>query len=184
MGFVLWFVGVGTLDKGWQMISDFPSSHLQEARQWGKRLEAALSVRLSELDFKLQFQVGLSVQSRFGKSLLELGGNNAIVVAEDADIAMVVRAAVFATAGTAGQRCTTTRRLILHESIHDVVVERLAKAYGQLVGRAGDPLESTTLLGPMHSPLAVEGYKKTLEEVKGLGGKIVFGGNVSSLSKD
>jgi len=122
--------------------------------------------------------VGMAVQSRFGKSLLELGGNNAIIVADDADLDMVVRAAVFACAGTAGQRCTTTRRLILHDKIHDEVVARLIKAYGQLIPRTGDALESGTLLGPMHSQIGIDNYKKTIEEVKGLGGKIVFGGNV------
>lgn len=123
-------------------------------------------------------KVGVAVQSRFGKSLLELGGNNAIIVAADADLDMVVRAAVFACAGTAGQRCTTTRRLILHEQVHDEVVTRLVKAYEQLVPRTGDPLETGTLLGPMHSTVGIDNYKATLEEVKKLGGKIAFGGKV------
>lgn len=124
-------------------------------------------------------QVGVTVQERFGKSILELGGNNAIIVAEDADLDMVARAAVFACAGTAGQRCTTTRRLILHEKVHDEVVSRLVKSYGQIVKRIGDPLESGTLLGPLHTKVGIENYLKTIEEAKKLGGKIEFGGKVS-----
>ncbi|CAL1527725.1 unnamed protein product [Lymnaea stagnalis] len=115
-------------------------------------------------------KVSLSVQERFGKFLLELGGNNAIVVNEDADLDMVVRSAVFACAGTAGQRCTTTRRLILHEKVHDVVVEKLSKAYAQL--RIGDPIDEGTLYGPLHNKAAVEHYVKALEEAKAQGGKI------------
>ncbi|CAL8071748.1 unnamed protein product [Orchesella dallaii] len=123
-------------------------------------------------------KVGVAVQSRFGKSLLELGGNNAIIVADDADIEMVVRATVFACAGTAGQRCTTTRRLILHEKVHDEVVARLVKSYGQIVSRIGDSLEPNTLLGPLHSKVGVDNYMNTIEEAKKLGGKIEFGGKV------
>merc|ERR1711942_469607 len=83
-------------------------------------------------------KVALAVQNRFGKILLELGGNNAIVVMDDADLDMVVRASLFACVGTAGQRCTTTRRLILHEKVYDQVLERLKKAYGQV--KMGDPM--------------------------------------------
>ncbi|ODN00945.1 putative aldehyde dehydrogenase family 7 member A1 [Orchesella cincta] len=123
-------------------------------------------------------KVGVAVQTRFGKSILELGGNNAIIVAEDADIDMVVRAGVFACAGTAGQRCTTTRRLILHEKVHDEVVSRLVKAYSQVINRIGDPLEPNTLIGPIHTKVGVENYMNTIEEAKKLGGKIEFGGKV------
>ncbi|XP_059165665.1 alpha-aminoadipic semialdehyde dehydrogenase-like [Physella acuta] len=121
-------------------------------------------------------KVSLMVQERFGKFLLELGGNNAIIVNEDADIDMVVRSAVFACAGTAGQRCTTTRRLILHEKVHDMVIEKLAKAYAQL--RIGDPIEEGTLYGPLHNPEAVQKYVETIEEAEAQGGKIIYGGKV------
>ncbi|KAK0054650.1 alpha-aminoadipic semialdehyde dehydrogenase, partial [Biomphalaria pfeifferi] len=121
-------------------------------------------------------KVSLIVQDRFGKFLLELGGNNAIVVNEDADIDMVVRSALFACAGTAGQRCTSTRRLILHEKVHDAVVERLVKAYAQL--RIGDPIEDGTLYGPLHNQQAVTKYKEALQEAEAQGGKIVYGGKV------
>lgn len=119
-------------------------------------------------------EVGVAVQKRFGRHILELGGNNAIVVAPDADLDMVVRAAVFACAGTAGQRCTTTRRLFLHESVFDTVVERLAKAFGQL--RVGDPLEPSTLYGPLHTERAVTMYLETIEKIKQAGGNVVTGG--------
>jgi len=121
-------------------------------------------------------QVALSVQERFGKSILELGGNNAIIVNEDADIQMVVTSALFSCVGTAGQRCTTTRRLILHENVYDEILEKLKKAYSQV--RIGDPLESGTLYGPMHSKQGIELYNKALEEVRALGGTIECGGNV------
>jgi len=121
--------------------------------------------------------VAVTVQQRFGKHLLELGGNNALIVAEDADLDMVIRSATFAAVGTAGQRCTTLRRIIAHESVHDKVVQGLVKAYGSIVKRIGDPLDDGTLYGPLHSKVGVEGYKKTIEEAKSLGGQIEFGGN-------
>ncbi|KPP77842.1 alpha-aminoadipic semialdehyde dehydrogenase-like [Scleropages formosus] len=120
--------------------------------------------------------VSLMVQERFGRQLLELGGNNAIVVFEDADLNLVVPSTVFAAVGTAGQRCTTTRRLMLHESIHDDVVERLSKAYKQI--RIGDPWDSNTLYGPLHTKEAVEQYKAAIEQAKQQGGTIVCGGKV------
>ncbi|KAH7731281.1 aldehyde dehydrogenase (NAD+) [Aphelenchoides avenae] len=122
--------------------------------------------------------VGQHVQKRFGKLLLELGGNNALIVMDDADLDMVVPAAVFACVGTAGQRCTTTRRLILHEKIHDEVVERMTKAYKQLESRIGDPLESNTLIGPLHNKAGVLKYKATIAEAIATGGKVVYGGKV------
>jgi len=123
-------------------------------------------------------KVALTTYGRFGKCLLELGGNNALVVDEDADLDMVIRSATFASVGTAGQRCTTLRRLIVHEKVHDQVVERLKKAYASILQRLGDPLDDGTLYGPMHSKVGIQGYLKTLNEVKQLGGKIEFGGNV------
>uniref|UniRef100_A0A915CHL6 aldehyde dehydrogenase (NAD(+)) n=2 Tax=Parascaris univalens TaxID=6257 RepID=A0A915CHL6_PARUN len=122
--------------------------------------------------------VGQQVQARFGKFLLELGGNNAIIVNEDADLDMVVPATVFAAVGTAGQRCTTTRRIIVHEKVYDDLVKRLKKAYSQLESRIGDPLDSNTLIGPMHSPQAVMHYKAAISEAIVQGGKVEFGGRV------
>merc|ERR1719483_516987 len=125
---------------------------------------------------KIGHQVSLEVQKRFGKFILELGGNNAIIVNDDADVDMVVRASLFACAGTAGQRCTTTRRLILHEKVHDEIVAGLVKAYGQL--RVGDPIEAETLYGPLHNQAAVQMFQEALDAVKQQGGTIACGGKV------
>uniref|UniRef100_A0A8B9L2C0 aldehyde dehydrogenase (NAD(+)) n=1 Tax=Astyanax mexicanus TaxID=7994 RepID=A0A8B9L2C0_ASTMX len=121
-------------------------------------------------------QVALMVQERFGRQLLELGGNNAIIVFEDADLNLVVPSALFASVGTAGQRCTTTRRLMLHESVHDEVVERLSKAYKQV--RIGDPWDPSTLYGPLHTKHAVQQYLAAIEQAKQQGGTLVCGGKV------
>uniref|UniRef100_A0A915EFC1 aldehyde dehydrogenase (NAD(+)) n=1 Tax=Ditylenchus dipsaci TaxID=166011 RepID=A0A915EFC1_9BILA len=118
--------------------------------------------------------VGQTVQARFGKVLLELGGNNALVVMEDADLNMVVPATVFACVGTAGQRCTTTRRLIVHEKVYDELLERLVKAYKQLESRIGDPLEAKTLIGPLHNQMAVMKYKAVVAETIASGGKVMW----------
>lgn len=119
-------------------------------------------------------KVALTVQERFGKFLLELGGNNAIIVNKDADIDMVVRSALFACVGTAGQRCTTTRRLILHEDVYEEVVERLKKAYSQVP--FGDPLDEGVLYGPLHNKQAVENYEKSIADAKAQGGTVAYGG--------
>lgn len=125
-------------------------------------------------------EVALNVQRRFGKSILELGGNNAIIGCQDADIEMLIRSVLFACVGTAGQRCTTTRRLILHESIHDKVVDRLVSAYKQV--KIGDPLQATTLCGPLHTPSARKDYLDAIEDIKKYGGKVVCGGKVVALN--
>uniref|UniRef100_G1SYS5 Alpha-aminoadipic semialdehyde dehydrogenase n=2 Tax=Oryctolagus cuniculus TaxID=9986 RepID=G1SYS5_RABIT len=121
-------------------------------------------------------QVALMVQERFGRSLLELGGNNAIIAFEDADLSLVVPSALFAAVGTAGQRCTTARRLFLHESIHDEVVNRLTKAYAQI--RVGNPWDSNVLYGPLHTKQAVSMFLGAVEEAKKEGGTVVYGGKV------
>lgn len=119
-------------------------------------------------------QVALKVQERFGRSILELGGNNAIIVCEDADMKLVIPSVLFACVGTAGQRCTTTRRLFLHESVHDQVVAKLKEAYKQV--RVGNPLGERVICGPLHTKTAVAAYEKTLDEAKKLGGQIEVGG--------
>ncbi|XP_044131800.1 alpha-aminoadipic semialdehyde dehydrogenase [Bufo gargarizans] len=121
-------------------------------------------------------QVALKVQERFGRKLLELGGNNAIVVFEDADLNLVTPSVLFAAVGTAGQRCTTARRLFLQESIHDDIVEKLSKAYAQV--RIGDPCEPDTLCGPLHTKQAVEMFLSAVEQAKCEGGRVVCGGKV------
>ena len=121
-------------------------------------------------------QVASQVQSRFGKVLLELGGNNALIVLEDADIDLAVRSVLFAAVGTAGQRCTTTRRLILHESIYDDFLDRLKKAYNQV--KIGDPLKSNVLCGPLHSKAAIKHFEQGIKDVKAQNGRIIHGGRV------
>ena len=120
--------------------------------------------------------VGAAVSARFGKLLLECGGNNAVIVAEDADLDLVVPAVVFGAVGTAGQRCTTTRRLIVHRSRVDDVLRRLALAYRQV--RIGDPLEPGTLMGPLIDEVAVRGFEQAVAEACAAGGTIVHGGRV------
>lgn len=122
--------------------------------------------------------MGVNVQKRFGRVLLELGGNNAIIVTPDANLEMVSQSVVFACCGTAGQRCTTTRRLILHKSIYNTVLVNLVKAYSNVLRRLGDPLDETTLYGPMHSLTAVENFKQTILDAVNAGGQIEFGGRV------
>lgn len=121
-------------------------------------------------------KVALHVQERFGKFLLELGGNNAMLVAEDADIDMAVKAAMFSSLGTVGQRCTATRRLILHNKIKDEFVGKLKVAYQNALKRIGDPLDENTLYGPVHSQRTVDEYKKAIEVAVQSGGKVEFGG--------
>jgi aldehyde dehydrogenase (NAD+) len=119
-------------------------------------------------------QVGHSVAKRFGRPLLELGGNNAIVVDETADLRLAVPAIVFGSVGTAGQRCTTTRRLIVHESIEADLVARLKSAYAQV--KIGDPLEAGTLMGPLVDEAAVRRYEAAVEAARQAGGEIACGG--------
>ena len=114
------------------------------------------------------------VASRFGKAILELGGNNALFVHEDADVEMAIRSIVFGAAGTAGQRCTTLRRLYVHESLYDKIVPRIAEIYSKL--KIGNPLEDKVLVGPLHNLAAVENYKKAIARAEKEGGKILFGG--------
>ena len=118
--------------------------------------------------------VGERVASRMGKSLLELGGNNAIILDETADLDLAVPAIVFGAVGTAGQRCTSTRRLIVHESIEEKVTEALVKAYEQV--RIGDPLDANTLMGPLTDDKAVERFEQAIERAKSSGGEVLAGG--------
>ncbi|KAJ1510442.1 Alpha-aminoadipic semialdehyde dehydrogenase [Coelomomyces lativittatus] len=120
-------------------------------------------------------EVGVTVQSRFGRVLLELGGNNAIVVMDDADLQLAIQSILFAAVGTAGQRCTTVRRLFLHEKIHDTFINQLLKAYQQI--RIGDPLNEEILCGPVNSTAAVEVFEKVIQKSREEGGQILQGGN-------
>ena len=136
--------------------------------------------RLPLISFTGSVPVGRKVASlvgqRLGRTLLELSGNNAVIVDETADLNMAVRAIVFGAVGTAGQRCTTTRRLIVHESCYEELVARLVKAYAQV--QIGNPLEKEVLMGPLIDQVAVEGYRAALDEIKQEGGEILHGGRV------
>jgi len=120
-------------------------------------------------------QVGARVAQRMGKSLLELGGNNAIIVDRSADLKLAIPAIVFGAVGTAGQRCTSTRRLFLHEDIADDVIEKLVAAYQQV--RIGDPLDTGTLMGPLTDEASVQRYLAALERAVAAGGEVLTGGS-------
>ena len=120
--------------------------------------------------------VGERVAQRLGRSLLELGGNNAIIVDETADMKLAIPAIVFGAVGTAGQRCTTTRRVFVHENIFDSVLETLVKAYKQVEGKIGDPTLPTTLMGPLNSQAAVQQYLGAIAKAQAAGGKVRTGG--------
>lgn len=119
-------------------------------------------------------EVGARVAGRMGKSLLELGGNNAIIVDETADLKLAIPAIVFGAVGTAGQRCTTTRRLFVHESIADEVIGTLVDAYKQV--RIGDPLDDGTLMGPLTDENAIERYLDAIDRARQAGGELLTGG--------
>ena len=121
-------------------------------------------------------QVGVNVARRLGRCLLELGGNNAIILDETADLKLAIPGIVFGAVGTAGQRCTTTRRLIVHESIYDNVLETLVKAYQQVEGKIGDPLDTVNLMGPLNSAGAVQQFLDSVARAKAAGGTVVSGG--------
>ncbi|MFI4937098.1 MAG: aldehyde dehydrogenase family protein [Candidatus Berkiellales bacterium] len=116
------------------------------------------------------------VANRMGRVILELGGNNAIIVDETADLSLAIPAIVFGAVGTAGQRCTSTRRLFVHKSKFDEVISRLVNAYQQI--SIGDPLDPKNQMGPLIDQFAVRNYAKAVDELKSLGAEIVFGGNV------
>ncbi|MBC7656570.1 MAG: aldehyde dehydrogenase family protein [Frankiaceae bacterium] len=120
--------------------------------------------------------VGERVAQRLGRSLLELGGNNAIIVEESADMKLAIPAIVFGAVGTAGQRCTTTRRVFVQESIFDGVLETLVKAYKQVETKIGDPTQATTLMGPLNSQAAVQQFLGAIDKARDAGGTVRTGG--------
>ncbi len=120
--------------------------------------------------------VGEAVGKRLGKSLLELGGNNAIIITPTADLSIVLPGAVFGAVGTAGQRCTSTRRLIIHEDVYDTMKNAMVKAYGQL--KIGNPLDESNHVGPLIDTMAVDTYLAALEKAKAQGANIIVEGGV------
>jgi len=125
---------------------------------------------------KVGRHVGECVARRLGRSLLELGGNNAIIVDESADLKLAIPAIVFGAVGTAGQRCTSTRRLIVHESIYADVLDKLVAAYRQVERKIGDPMDPANLMGPLNSQGAVDAYLDAIARAKAAGGKVETGG--------
>lgn len=150
---------IGMKDVGQQMVDD-PRIAL---------VSATGSTRMGR-------EVGPRVAARFGKCLLELGGNNAIIVAPSADLDMAIPGIVFGAVGTAGQRCTTTRRLIVHESIYDSLVPKLKKAFAGI--RIGDPLADGTLVGPVIDEMSFNAMQKALAAASTEGGEVTGGGRV------
>jgi len=119
-------------------------------------------------------KVAQRVAARLGRSLLELGGNNAVIVLDDADLDLAVRAVTFGAVGTAGQRCTTTRRLLVQRGVAGEMLDRLEKAYRSVP--IGDPLEDGTLMGPLIGPAGVEAYQAALAKAYEQGGEVIYGG--------
>jgi aldehyde dehydrogenase (NAD+) len=125
---------------------------------------------------KVGRMVGERVARRMGRSLLELGGNNAIILDETADLKLAIPGIVFGAVGTAGQRCTTTRRLFVHESRYDEVLGKLVSAYKQVEGKIGDPTDPKNLMGPLNSRDAVQAYLDAIAKARASGGKVETGG--------
>ena len=125
-------------------------------------------------------KIGESVAKRLGRTLLELGGNNAIIVMPDSDPELVLRAVLFGAVGTSGQRCTSTRRLFLHKSIAPTIIDKLIASYSQI--KIGNPLDSKTLVGPLVDDKAVQDYNKALDTIQKEKGEILCGGNVIDLA--
>jgi aldehyde dehydrogenase (NAD+) len=123
---------------------------------------------------KVGQQVGQQVAKRFGKSILELGGNNATIIDKSANLKLAIPAAVFGAVGTAGQRCTSLRRLFVHESIYEVVKQKMINAYKQI--KVGDPLDQSNLMGPLIDEESLENFNNTVKQAVVEGGKILIGG--------
>jgi aldehyde dehydrogenase (NAD+) len=121
-------------------------------------------------------RIGEVVGARLGRTILELGGNNAVIVSQHADVQMALQATLFGAVGTAGQRCTSTRRLIIHESLYDNLVESLIDAYKQIP--IGSPLNPGTLMGPLIDKTAVEDLQNAIKKVQEEGGRILYGGEI------
>ncbi|BAV05209.1 aldehyde dehydrogenase (NAD+) [Filimonas lacunae] len=151
---------------------------VQGGRELGEQLAADERVALVSAtgSTRMGKAVAQSVAARLGRSLLELGGNNAIIISEHADLGIALPGCVFGAVGTAGQRCTTTRRLIIHESVYEAFKAKLVKAYGQL--RIGDPLNEHNHVGPLIDKDAVQNYLTAIDQCKQQGGRFAVEGGV------
>ncbi len=148
---------------------DYKVGEMMTADKRVPLVSATGSIRMGKI-------VAQAVAARLGRSLLELGGNNAIIITPNADLEMTIIGALFGAVGTAGQRCTSTRRLIIHEDVYDEVKEKLTKAYGQV--KIGNPLDEKFHMGPLIDTGAVEQYLKAVQQVKQEGGSILVEGGV------
>jgi aldehyde dehydrogenase (NAD+) len=167
------------LERALARFGDAPkalSQVIQGGRAVGEQLAADARVPLISATGSTRMGKALApvVGARLGRSLLELGGNNAMIVAPSADLKLAERAITFAAAGTAGQRCTSLRRLIVHMSVRDQLVARLKSVYGAI--KIGSPLETGTLVGPLIDKMAFDGMQSALEQAKAQGGKVHGGG--------
>lgn len=151
---------------------------IQGGRETGEWLSHDTRIPLVSATGSTRMGKALSaaVAARLGKTILELGGNNAIIISKEADLDMALIGSVFGAVGTAGQRCTTTRRLIIHESVYDTFKEKLVRAYGQL--RIGNPLDINFHVGPLIDTDAVNNYLQSIEQCKQQGGKFIVEGGV------
>src|SRR3546814_103897 len=151
---------------------------VQGGREVGERLAGDRRIALLSAtgSTRMGKAVATTVAARLGKSILELGGNNALIITENADLDVALPAAVFGAVGTAGQRCTTTRRLIIHEAVYEAFKERLARAYGQL--RIGNPLDGQNHMGPLIDRDAVSGYEAAITRCKSEGGRFIVEGGI------
>jgi len=156
--------GVNNLIQGGREVGEWMSKDTRIAL-----VSATGSTKMGKL-------LNAAVAARLGKTILELGGNNAIIISEHADLDMSLIGAVFGAVGTAGQRCTSTRRLIIHEKVYDSFVAKLTKAYGQI--KIGDPLDSKNHMGPLIDKEAVKMYLSSIEACKKEGGKFLVEGGV------
>ena len=150
-----------------------------DSPHFGKKIAADKKIALVSATGSTEMgrSVGESVAKRLGKVILELGGNNAVIVMEDADLDLAVPAIVFGAVGTAGQRCTTTRRVIVHKDLKQELTNRLVNAYKQI--KIGNPLDSKTLVGPLINKKAVQNFLEGIEIIKSQGGKILYGGELA-----
>jgi aldehyde dehydrogenase (NAD+) len=147
----------------------------REAGEWMSN-DARIALLSATGSTRMGKAVSAAVAGRLGRSLLELGGNNAIIISKDADLDMALIGAAFGAVGTAGQRCTSTRRLIIHEKVYNKFKEKLVHAYGQL--KIGDPLNEKNHVGPLIDTMAVEMYKDAIEKCKAEGGSFIVEGGV------
>lgn len=153
---------------------------VQGAKQMGEWMSNDKRIALISAtgSTKMGKAVGNAVATRFGKSILELGGNNAIIISQHADLDMALIGAVFGAVGTAGQRCTSTRRLIIHENVYDIFISKLVHAYQQI--KIGNPLNTANHVGPLIDTNSVQNYLSAIEQCKQQGGKFLVEGKVLS----